>query len=449
MPSCKILRSSLPLATLSLLATSLCATPLVHLLPSSGEDRFDYVQGRGSNGTVAGHSHEIETVLPILWLKAGQAYSAPAALALPNGAVGGETRWIAPDASLVAGFAALPINGQVDINTVPLLWTRGAGGAYTAAILPRLTGVVSETVIHGGNASGTRLVGQSGSAQAATLWRGTPGGGYTAQPLLLPAGATNGPSSALASSASGARLAGRYESAEGTQSVVWTEGNPAYSPLRLGTIPGGAQTFVETLSADGTLAAGAAETEGVPRPVVWDTATGAATRFETLGGLDSTILVVADNKLWLGGRATDRGSFAGVAVLWDREGRIHPLTTLVNSAGASFPGFTPESVTGVQHVADGFYTITGTGVVNHTGATRGFVVENLALPSTTLPAPPPAPEPPPPAPSLPDPEGELAPAPSTPGGVFLNRQRPNNGANQNRFGEPTGPARILGPTRRE
>jgi hypothetical protein len=440
MPTRNVLRVSLPL-TLTL-ATTLPAATLAHLLPSGGPDRFDYAIGRGSNGTVAGHSHEFSSVVPVIWQKPEAAYASPAALALPIGSQGGEARWIAPDASLVAGFAALPVSGRDDINSVPVLWTRGAGGAYTASILTRLSGTVSETVIHGGNASGSHLVGQSGHTPVAALWRGAPLTGYTVQALPLPGGAL-GESSALAISANGGRAIGRYESVDGTQSVVWTEGSPAYSALRLAPLPGGSQTFVETLSSNGALAAGAAETGGALRPAVWNTGAGSVTLFETLGGLDSTILNVAENSAWFGGRATDPGSFAGVAVLWDQGGRIHSLITLASAAGASFPGFTPESVTGVHHVTNDVYTIVGTGVSIGSGSTRGFVLENLTLQTPSAPTPGPTP---------PSPDPELEPEPGTPpgnpGGVFLNRQRPAS-PSSGKFAEPKGPARILGTNRRD
>ncbi len=448
----KALRTSLPLATLALAATALPAATTFHPLPSSGSDRFDYAIGRGGNGTVAGHSHEFESVLPVLWHNADSAYTGPSALALPNGSQGGEARWISADAAFVAGFAALPVAGRDDINTVPVLWARGAGGAYSASVLPRLNGAVSETMILGGNTAGTRLVGQSGASPVAAVWRGTPPSSYTVQAPLLPAGAI-GASSALALSADGARAVGTYETADGTQSVVWTDLGSAYSPRKLANLSGGSQAFVETVSRDGALAAGAAETGGGLRPTVWDAATGAARELATLGHFEATVLTIAENNAWFGGRATDPGSFAGVAVLWDSEGRIHQVTTLATAAGVALPGLTPESVTGVHHVANGVYTIVGTGVATLSGATVGYVLENLALatsaPPSPEPPPPVSPEPQPNPQPDPSPEPETVVPPTKPGVGLLKRNQSASGNDSANFAEPSSQPRILGGGRRE
>jgi hypothetical protein len=450
----KILRTSLPLATLALLAHALPASTALHLLPASSSDRFDYALGRGIGGLVAGHSHDFENVLPVTWQKVEAGFGGPSPLPLPVSVAGGEVSWVAGDGAFIGGFAFQPVAGRDDINTVPVLWTRGPGGAYAATILPRVGGSVSESAIFGGDVSATRLVGQSGATPAAVLWRGAPLTGYVVQNLLLPSGAS-GPSSALAASADGARLVGRYETTAGGQSVLWTESGAAYSPVRLAAPAGGSQTFVETISADGALAAGAAETAAGLRPVRWDAGTGSVSQLDTLGGLEATVLAIADNHAWLGGRATDPGSFAGVAVLWDRDGRIHEVATLAAAAGAAFSDFWPESVTAIHLVSSGVYTITGTGVGATSGATRGYVLENLAL-ATALPPLPPGPELPPspppttnpPAPE-PDPEGDAdtITVPSTPSGVFLNRQRSSQ--SPAKFAEPASAPKILGGGRRD
>jgi hypothetical protein len=164
--------------------------------------------------------------------------------------------------------------------------------------------------------------------------------------------------------------------------VVWTENTGAYAVAKLQMLPGGTRSFAEAVSGDGTLAVGAADDATRLRPVIWHTAGGAATVLETLPGFEATVLAVAENKVWFGGRATDTGSYESGAVLWNADGKVHDLASLASAAGSAFSGLSPESVTGIHHVANGLYTIVGTGLTDD-GLTQGFVLENFALATPT------------------------------------------------------------------
>ena len=378
-----LLRPSLiTLAGLGLACPAVRSAASLQLLPSSAPDGYDYVLGLADDGTVIGSAQGFDVSAPLLWAKSGAAYSIAPSPALPSYADGGELRWISADASLLAGFIARPLTAEGEPDQVPAVWSRSAG-AYAAKMLPRLGGDgASETVVMGGSSSGARLVGQSGATPVAAVWRGSYATGYTAQALPLPAGAA-GTSRATSISADGARAVGNYETAAGGQAAVWTEGAGVYVALKLQNLPGGAQSFAEVVSRDGTLAAGGAETALGIRPVTWRADTGAVTAIETLPGFEATVLAIAENKHWLGGRATDPGSFEGAAVLWNGSGQIFDLVALASGQGASFGGFIPESITGVHFVSGDRYTIVGTGVTE-SGLTQGFVLEDLAL---TTPAP--------------------------------------------------------------
>ena len=360
------------------LAPALASAAALRLLPTFAEDGYDYAASMADNGTVAGNAQDFWGSMPVVWSKGSDAYAPPVSPALPAGAAGGELRWISADASLLAGYAALSLTDAGDNNHVPVLWSRfGQTGAYSASVLPRLGSAASETFIASGSANGFRLVGQSGPAPSAAIWRGSPGGAYSVQALALPADAT-GASLATSISGDGARAAGYHETSAGTQAVTWTEDDGVYSVAKLQLLPGGARGFAETISRDGTLAAGASDDATRLRPVVWDTATGAVTALETLPGFEATAFAIAENKAWLGGRATDTGSYESGAVLWNRDGKVFDLVDLASAAGVTFDGLAPESVTGIHFISNGLYTIVGTGL-NELGLTQAFVLENLPL----------------------------------------------------------------------
>lgn len=404
---------ALPLLGLAV-GPALASTATLRVLAAFAEDGYDYAVGVADDGAAIGNSRDTWGSAPVLWSKAAVAYAPPVSLALPPGANGGELRWIAPDASLLAGYAALPPTDSGDNDHAPVVWSRfGDSGSYAPAVLPRLGSGASETLVHGGSANGSRFVGQSGAGSAAALWLGSRGGAYSVQPLPLPADAS-GASLATALSNDGVRAVGHYETALGSQAVVWTGNTGSYAVTKLRIPSGGARGFAETISRDGSLAAGAADDATRLRPVTWNTATGAVTVLETLPGHEATVLAIAENNIWLGGRATDAGSYESGAVLWGSDGKIHDLRSLASAVGVSFGGLDPESVTGIRFVANGLYTIAGTGL-NDAGRTQGFVLENFPLAA-------PAPEPgggEPPA----DPPGDPArtDAPATSSGVFLKR----------------------------
>lgn len=380
----KLVSSALSSVGLVLASASLPAATL-QLLGRYNADGYDYAVGLADDGTVIGNSQDFESSAPVVWSTSGSAYSGAQAVALPAGTLGGEVRWVSPDASLLAGLAAKPLTVDDEFDQVPVIWSRSSSGAYVATALPRLGGGASETLLTGGSSSGTRFVGQSGATPSATVWRGSPVGGYTAQALILPSGAV-GASLSTSISANGARAVGYYETASGTQAVVWTESANTYAVAKLQGLSGGTQSFAQVVSRDGTLAAGAADNADGLRPVTWNTGTGAVTTLETLPGFEATVLAISDNKLWLGGRATDSETFDSSAVLWNSTGQIFDLVALASSAGTSFAGITPESVTGVHFVSNGLYTIVGTGITAD-GGTQGFVLENLLLDLAPIPEP--------------------------------------------------------------
>lgn len=376
------------------LAAAFLRAASLHLLPSFGDGTFDYAISLADNGAAAGYSQDFETSMPVVWSPVASAYPAGQALPLPAAAVGGGSRWISPDAALLAGFVAKPFTDDGEPDYVPAVWNRSSSGTCTVVLLPRLGSGPSESTVTSGSAAGTRFAGQSGATPVAAVWCGTVSSAYTVQALALPSDAT-GTSLASSMSSDGAKAVGHYETATGSQAAVWTESAGSYAVTKLQGLAGNAQSFAEVISRDGTLAGGAAHDAAALRPVTWNAATGAVTILETLPGFEATVLGIADNNFWLGGRATDSDTFESAAVLWNGEGRIFDLVALAADAGISFAGFTPESVTGIHLVSTGLYTIVGTGL-NADGSTQGFVLQNLALAT-----PPPAPEPPV---VIPDPE---------------------------------------------
>lgn len=379
-----LVSSPLPLVGLALASASLPAATL-QFLGRHNTDGYDYALALADNGTVIGNSQDFESASALAWTKSGATYSGAQVLALPGNTLGAETRWISADASLIAGFASRPLTDDGELDQVPVVWSRSGSGAYTATVLPRLSGAVSETILAGGSSNGTRFVGQSGATPVATVWRGATGSAYAAQALALPAGAI-GTSLASALSADGARAVGHYETAAGNQAVAWTENNGVYTATKLQGLSGGTQSSAVVVSRDGTLAAGTADNAQGFRPVTWNAATGAVTVLQTLPGFEATVLGIADNKLWLGGRATDTETFDSSAVLWNSAGQIFDLVALASSAGVSFAGLAPESVTGIHLVSSGTYTIVGTGITAD-GATQGFVLDNFVLDPAPIPEP--------------------------------------------------------------
>jgi hypothetical protein len=341
---------------------------------------YHYAVGIADNGTVIGNAQDFWGSVPVVWSRGAETYAPAVPPPLPAGAEAGELRWIAPDASLLAGYAALPMTDTGENDHAPVVWIRSSG-SYAASVLPRLGAGSSETLLTGGSVKGSRFVGQSGPAPAAALWRGSPGSSYSVQALPVPSDAI-GSSLATSLSHDGARAVGHYETSLGAQAVVWTENTGAYAVAKLQMLPGGTRSFAEAVSGDGTLAVGAADDATRLRPVIWHTAGGAATVLETLPGFEATVLAVAENKVWFGGRATDTGSYESGAVLWNADGKVHDLASLASAAGSAFSGLSPESVTGIHHVANGIYTIVGTGLTDD-GLTQGFVLENLALATPT------------------------------------------------------------------
>jgi uncharacterized membrane protein len=410
--------SALPLFGLTF-APALASAAMLHVLDPHSDDAYDYAVGVADNGAVIGNAQDPWGSAPVVWSKGTDAYAPAFSPTLPGDAAGGELRWISPDASLLAGYAALSLTGSGENDHAPVVWSRsGPSASYAASVLPRLGSGASETLLTGGSANGSRFVGQSGLAPAAALWRGSPGSAYSVQALPLPGDAV-GSSLATSLSSDGARAVGHYETAVGSQAVVWTENTGAYAVAKLQMLAGGTRGFAETISRDGSLAAGAAADSTRLRPVIWDTGTGAVTVLETLPGFEATVLAVAENKVWLGGRATDAGSYESGAVLWNADGKVFDLESLASAAGVVFTGLAPESVTGIHFVANGLYTIVGTGL-DDAGLTRGFVLENFAL---ATPSPEPGGEVPgDDEPSTGTPDDPVEPeAPATPGGVFIKR----------------------------
>lgn len=358
---------------------ALCSLPAasLHLLPAFGDGALDYALSLADDGTAIGYSQDLEASTPVLWRPGESFYAAAHALPLPASAVGGGLRWISADASLLAGFAAKSVPEESEADYAPTIWTRSPSGGYSPSMLPRLGGGFSESVITSGSTAGTRFVGQSGSPPVAVVWRGSPSSSYSVQALALPSDARDA-SQATSMSSDGVRAVGHYETATGSQAVAWTENSGVYTVLKLQGLAPGAQSFAEVISRDGTLAGGAAHNADGLRPVMWNTTTAVVTVLETLPGFEATVLGIAENNVWLGGRATDSETFESTAVLWNGDGRIFDLVALAADAGISFFDLTPESVTGVHLVSTGSYTIVGTGVTS-SGATQGFVLENLAL----------------------------------------------------------------------
>lgn len=400
----------LPLTGLFLCSMAALPAAALRVLPAFAPDAFHYSLDASEEGVVVGHATDFETMTPLLWGKSGPGSSAPVALPLPLGGQGGEARWISPDATLIAGYADVPHPEGLD--QAPVLWSRLSSGGYAVASLPRLGAAPAEAVVTGGSANGSRLVGYDGLFETAAVWRGSPSAGYSVQPLALP-GSSDGPSFATDVSKNGARIVGRYTTSTTTQAVVWTETSGVYVARDLQTLAGGSESFAETLSADGATAAGGSTSTVGFRPVKWDAATGQVTELQTLPGYEATVLAIAENNAWFGGRSTDFTGLDGetIAVLWNANGEIFDLVSLAAQGGVAFAGFTPESVTGIHFVSNGLYTIVGTGVALDTNLTQGFVLENLAL---TTPAP------------IPDPDTDPDPVvvvPSTPTGMFLGRHR--------------------------
>ncbi len=402
-----------PYVISTLVLSSAVALPAatLRLLPVPSSDHFGYGLGLAGNGAVAGYATDFETPAPLLWSKTGSgAYGAPLALPqLTNGA-GGEARWLSPDAALAAGFVALPTaNGT--INQAPVLWLRGATGAYTVNALPRVAGSPAEGAVLAGSANGSRLAGVDGAQSLATVWRGSPGSNYFAQSLPLPAG-TGHPSLAVASSADGARLAGHVTVAGSAQrAVIWNEVSGAYSALALQLPSGATQSTVEALSLDGTLAAGSVETADGHAATRWDGATGQVTLLAPRPDSDSSARSISPDKHWIGGHAIHRREGTQTAVLWDGQGQAFTLTSL--APGVNFGGFAPADITAIQLVSPGVYNLAGTGATIGTGQTLAFVIEGLALsgPAESSPTPPPATNPPPtstpPPEPTPPPAGEV------------------------------------------
>lgn len=445
------MRTQATLAALSLLglafapATATAAT--LRLLPPHTDQAFDFAVGIAADGTVAGNTLDIWGSAPALWPKAGDTYLPPLSPALPSGALGGELRWLSADAAFIAGYAALPLTDADEENHVPVLWVRSGGTAsYAAAALPRLGVGASQTLLTGGASDASRLVGQSGPAPSAALWRGGPWTAYSVQALPLPPDAA-GASIATALSDDGTRAVGHCETRAGSQALLWTEGVGGYAVTTLAPLPGGARAFAEIVSRDGLLAAGAADDASGLRPVVWDTRDGGATPLETPPGHEATVLALSANNAWLGGRATHAGSYESVAVLWDRSGKHRGLAALAVSAGIDLDGLVPESVTGIRHVSDNLYAIVGTGLAKD-GLTHAFVLENLALatPATT-----PGdddPEGGDPAPDTPDDPAHTG-APASSGGVFLKRHTRADDTGKDTRGPTIDAERPLGRSSRK
>ena len=382
-------RPPLLTALLLSLASTLPAATL-RVLPVPDADFFGYGLGLSSTGAVAGCIADFETATPALWTKTTAGYGAHVALPLLAGGLGGEARWLSPDGALAVGYVALPVSGdEFSFNYAPTLWTRSSTGAYAVSPLPRLAGSPAEGLVVSASANGSRLVGVDGANGAATVWRGTPTSSYYAQALPLPSGMIH-PSFATAASADGTRLAGRVTSgAEAQRAVVWSETSGAYSALALQAPSGAAQTFAETISADGLLAAGTSENAGLYTATKWDARTGQPTVLEARAGADTTALSISSDKQWIGGYAVHRDEFTQTAVLWNDEGKVFTLASL--AADVNFGAFVPGDVSAITVVSPGVYNVAGTGFTLETGQTQAFVIENLALPGgSTTATPPPA-----------------------------------------------------------
>jgi hypothetical protein len=395
----------------ALLLSSAAALPAatLRILPVPDIDFFGYGLGLSNAGIVAGCIADFDTASPTLWTKTTTGYGAPSLLPLLSGGLGGEARWLSPDGALATGYVALPApNTDSWFNYAPVLWTRGAGGAYSVAALPRLAGSPAEGVAVAASANGSRLVGVDGASGVATVWRGTPTSGYYAQALPLPAGTSN-PGFATAASADGARLAGRVTTgAEAQRAVVWSEASGAYSALALQAPVGATQTFAETLSDDGLLVAGASENAGLYTATKWDARTGAPTLLEARANADTTALAIASDKQWIGGYAVHRDDLAQTAVLWNGEGKVFTLASL--AADVDFGTFVPGDVSAITLVSPGVYAVAGTGATLETGQTQAYVIENLSLPTAGTTAPdtttPPSTTTPPPTTTTPPPTND-------------------------------------------
>ena len=104
----RALISALPVFGLALVPCLASATAL-RLLSPYLDGTYHYAVGIADNGTVIGNAQDFWGSVPVVWSRGAETYAPAVPPPLPAGAEAGELRWIAPDASLLAGYAALPM----------------------------------------------------------------------------------------------------------------------------------------------------------------------------------------------------------------------------------------------------------------------------------------------------------------------------------------------------